>query len=80
MKYTVSGSTLQYKVGLTLSFFTVLPSAMEFLDMEKFTSILCLFVCITLSRVSNYPYLYILYSTLRYTLRTRENRKYLKVV
>ena len=34
MKYTVSGSTLQYKVGLTLSFL----SAMEFLDMEKFTS------------------------------------------
>ena len=24
----------------------IIPSAMEFLDMEKFTSILCLFVCL----------------------------------
>ena len=44
MKYTVSGSILQYTVGLTLSFLSLYISlAMEFLDMEKFTShLVCL--------------------------------------
>jgi hypothetical protein len=29
------------------------PSAMEFLDMEKFTSILCLFVCLFIGSIIN---------------------------
>ena len=42
--------TVKYRVRTILELYFkidgTVPSAMEFLDMEKFTSILCLFVCL----------------------------------